>query len=232
MRISDAWAGFVERRGPRESPFRAALARAVEAGGGESVLTLVLGARHLRFRGVVLVVRLPRFWGGVAVVARLDPPPGQAGAPLAWSHHGEGVLYRIESGGEVRESLRVDVAGRHRVIRLRIRNRDDAPLPVAGATVMAAVERIAFEAAPGRRYRLSYGDPRRTSPSYDLARTAGDPALFAARARETALGPPVHAPADLAEVPWTERNPALLWGGLVAVVLALGVLTRQALRTA
>jgi hypothetical protein len=232
IRITDAWAGIEERRRPRETPIPAAMARADDARAGETVLTFDLGARHQPFRGVVLDVPLPRFWRGVAVEARLDPPPGQAGAPLAWSHLGEGVLYRIESGGEVRESLRVDVAGRHRVIRLRIRNRDDAPLPVAGATVMAAVERIAFEAAPGRRYRLSYGDPRRTSPSYDLARTAGDPALFAARARETALGPPVHAPADLAEVPWTERNPALLWGGLVAVVLALGVLTRQALRTA
>lgn len=128
--------------------------------------------------------------------------------------------------------MRVDVAGRHRVIRLRIRNRDDAALPIAGATVMAAVERIAFEAAPGRRYRLSYGDPRRVAPSYDLARTAGDPALFAARARESVLGPPVRARDDAAVLPWTDRHPALLWGGLVAVVVALGALTRQALRSA
>ena len=174
----------------------------------------------------------PRFWRGVAVEARIDPAPGQEGAPLGWTWLCDAVLYRVESEGEVRESTRVEVAGRHRVIRLRIRNRDDAPLPITGATVMGAVERIAFEAAAGRRYRLAYGDPRKSAPSYDLARTAGDPALFAARAREAALGPPVRTAAESAALPWTDRNPALLWAGLVAVVLALGALTRQALRSA
>lgn len=232
IHITDAWAGVEERRRPRETPVPAEMSRAEDARARETVLTFDLGARHQPFRGVVLDVPGPRFWRGVAVEARIDPPPGQAGAPLAWTYLGDGVLYRIESDGEVRESMRVDVAGRHRVIRLRIRNRDDAALPIAGATVMAAVERIAFEAAPGRRYRLSYGDPRRTSPSYDLARTAGDPALFAARARESVLGPPVRARDDAAVLPWTDRHPALLWGGLVAVVVALGALTRQALRSA
>jgi len=116
-------------------------------------------------------------------------------------------------------------------VRVRIRNRDDAPLPIAGATVMAPVERIAFEAVPGRRYRLTYGDSRRRAPTYDLARTVGDPALFAGRAREGALGPAVQTRAEAVVPPWTDRNPALLWAGLVAVVLALGALTRQALRS-
>ena len=161
----------------------------------------------------------------------MDPPAGQAGPPLAWTFLCEGAIYRAEADGEVAESRRVEVAGRHRVVRVRIRNRDDAPLQIAGVTVMAPVERVAFEAAPGRTYRLTYGDQRRPAPAYDLARTVGDPALFAARAREGTLGPPVQTVPEAAATPWTDRNPALLWTSLVVVVLTLGALTRQALRS-
>ena len=231
IQIADAWAGIEERRRPREAEVAARLTKAEEARAHETILTLDLGARYQPFRGIVLDVADPRFWRGVGVEARVDPPPGQAGPPLAWTFLCEGAIYRAEADGEVRESRRVEVAGRHRVVRVRIRNRDDAPLSIAGATVMAPVERIAFDAIPARRYRLTYGDHRRQSPTYDLARTVGDPALFAARAREGALGPPVQTPSQAAAPPWTDRNPALLWAGLVAVVLALGALTRQALRS-
>jgi uncharacterized protein DUF3999 len=231
VQIFDAWAGIEDRRRPREVVVPARLTMAEDAQARETILTLDLGARYQPFRGIVLDVAAPRFWRGVGVEARVDPPPGQAGPPLAWTFLREGVVYRAEADGDVRESRRVEVGGRHRVLRVRIRNRDDAPLPIAGAVVMAPVERIVFEAAPGRRYRLTYGDPPRHAPSYDLARTVGDPDLFAARAREATLGPPVRTLAEAAAAPWTDRNPALLWAGLVAVVLALGALTRQALRS-
>jgi hypothetical protein len=232
IHITDAWAGVEERRRPREAPVAAQITQAEDARARETVLTLDLGARHQPFRGIVLDVGDARFWRGVGVEARVDPPPGQAGPPLAWTFLCEGAVYRAEADGEVRESLRVEVAGRHRVVRVRIRNRDDAPLRIGGVTVMAPVERIAFEAVPGRRYRLTYGDHRRPAPAYDLARTIGDPALFAGRGREATLGSAVVSPREAARVPWTDRNPALLWAGLVAVVLALGALTRQALRSA
>jgi hypothetical protein len=105
-------------------------------------------------------------------------------------------------------------------------------LHIAAATVMAPVERVVFEAAAGRRYRLTYGDTRRATPTYDLARTVGDAELFAARALPAALGPPSITPFQAKDRPWTERHPALLWGGLLAVVALLGALTRQALRAA
>ena len=232
IHITDAWAGVEERRRPRETEIEARLTRAEDTRTRETVLTLDLGARHQPFRGIVLDVEDQRFWRGVGVEARLDPPPGQAGAPLAWTFLSEGVIYRAEEDGDVRESRRVEVAGRHRVVRVRIRNRDDAALRIARVAVMAPVERIAFEAAPGRRYRLTYGDHRRQPPAYDLARTVGDPALFAGRGRAAELGAAVQAPVEAVVPPWTDRNPALLWAGLVAVVLALGALTRQALRSA
>lgn len=232
IQITDAWAGVEGRRRPREVAIPARFTRAEDAQGHETILTFDLGARHQPFRGVVIDVADARFWRGVGVEARVDPPPGQAGPPLAWTFLCEGAIYRAESDGEVCESRRVDVAGRQRVVRVRVRNRDDAPLQITGATVMAPVERLAFEAAAGRRYRLTYGDERRLAPTYDLARTVGDGALLAARARDCTLGPAVVTPAATAVPPWTERHPALLWAGLVAIVLALGALTRQALRAA
>jgi hypothetical protein len=46
------------------------------------------------------------------------------------------------------------------------------------------------------------------------------------------LQPPVRVPAASDLPPWTERHPALLWAGLVATVLVLGLVTRRALRAA
>jgi len=119
------------------------------------------------------------------------------------------------------------------VLRLRIRNRDDRPLSIRGATVLVPVERLAFEARPGAQYVLRYGEPATAPPAYDLARTAGDPSLFAARALEAELRSPRPVPSPApSPAPWTERNPALLWTGLVAVVAGLGAVTWRALKAA
>jgi hypothetical protein len=80
---------------------------------------------------------------------------------------------------------------------------------------------------------LRYGDSRLSPPTYDLVRTAGDPALFAARAQPAPLLAPRALPnAPPPAPPWTERNPVLLWAGLLAVVAALGAVTWRALRAA
>jgi hypothetical protein len=170
------------------------------------------------------------------VEARIDPPPAAdspPGPPLAWQYLGEAPIYRYEEEGVPRESLRLDVGGRERVLRLRIRNRDDRPLTISGATVLVPVERLAFEARPAGQYVLRYGDPRAEPPVYDLARTAGDPSLFAARATDAQLLAPRPVPSPTPPpAPWTERNPAPLWMGLVAVVAGLGAVTWRALRAA
>jgi hypothetical protein len=237
IEILDASTRPAERRRPREVPLAPRLTRTEDATARETILTLDLGARHQPFRAVQLDVPDPAFFRGVIVEARVDPAPGVAGeaaaAPLAWSYLGECAIYRYAEDGATRESLRLDVSGRERVLRLRIRNRDDRPLTTFGATVLVPVERLVFEARPGGQYRLRYGDPGVTAPSYDLARTAGDPALFAARAQEASLlAPEPVAVAPPAPPPWTERNPTLLWMGLLAVVTGLGAVTWRALRTA
>jgi hypothetical protein len=234
--ILDASTRPAERRRPREVTLAPRVSRTEDAPAHETVLTLDLGARHQPLRGVSLDVADPAFFRGVVVEARLDPPPvreGEAAPPLAWRYVMESAIYRYEEAGAVRQDLRLNVSGRERVLRLRIKNRDDRPLAIRGATVFVPVERVAFETPAGGQYRLRYGDPRLAAPTYDLARTGGDAALFAARAQPAALLPPRAIPAaPPPPAPWTERNPVLLWGGLVAVVTALGAVTWRALRTA
>lgn len=236
IEILEASTRPAQKRRPREVTLTPRLTRTEDAPARETILTLDLGARHQPFRGLELDVADPVFFRGVVVEARVDPPPsreGTPGLPLAWRYLGECALYRYDEAGTLREGLRVDMAGRERVLRLRIRNRNDRPLVIRGATAFVPVERLVFEARTGDQYRLRYGDLRLSAPTYDLARTAGDPALFAARAQPAALLAPQAIPvAPPAPPPWTERSPVLLWVGLVAVVTALGAVTWRALRTA
>ena len=172
-------------RRPREVPLAPRLARTEDAERRETLLTLDLGARHQPFRAVILDVADPRFFRGVTVEARPDPsPPRPAGTPpLAWRSSAS-----ARSTGTGRRTAWWRTCGstcraRERTIRLRIHNRDDAPLEVRGVSVVVPVERLAFEAAPGRALpaalrRLRAWAPRRTTSP----RTVGDAALWTARA--------------------------------------------------
>jgi hypothetical protein len=234
MEIRDVRAGTVPSRRPREVPLTPRLLRTEDTFRHETLLTLDLGARHQPFRAVVLDVADTRFFRGVTLEAQADPAP--SARPVtpspSWRWLAECAIYRYEEAGRTAERLRLEVPGRERKLRLRIHNRDDAPLEVRGVSVAVPVERLAFEAAPGSQYRLRYGAAGLRAPAYDLPRTVGDVALWTASAEEGRLGPPVRVPAVEAAVPWTERHPALLWAGLVATVVVLGLVTRRALRAA
>lgn len=231
VEIRDVRAGTTVARRPREMPLAPRLVRAEDAQRRETLLTLDLGARHQPFQAIALDVADPRFFRGVTVEARTDRPPVAAAAP-AWRMLEEGAIYRYEEPGRRLERLRLEVAGRERTLRLRIHNRDDAPLEVRGVSVAVPVERLAFEAAPAARYRLRYGAPGLGAPVFDLPRTVGDRALWTATAAEGALQPPTRLPVSAELPPWTERHPALVWTGLVVTVVVLGLVTRRALRAA
>ena len=235
LEIQSAWAASAtRRRAPQVTPVATCLARHEDADRHETLLVLDLGARAQPFQRIDVDVAEPRFWRGVAIEARRDPPPprpGEVPALINWVPLGEGCLYRYEESGRRSEALSLQASGRERAIRLRIRNRDDRPVEVRGVTVLAPVERLVFEASPGRRYRLTYGVPDRTSPSYDMARTVGGDEAWAASAAIGRLGAPARRGAAPGASPWTERHPALLWAGLLVAVATLGVLTWRALRT-
>jgi hypothetical protein len=197
----------------------------------ETWLTLDLGARHQPFLAVEIDVVDERFFRQVRVEARRDAAAhGQA---PKWEEIARGEIHRLEREGQRHECLAIEARGRGRALRVRVQNRDDRPLQVRAVRVRVPVERLLFEVSSPGGYRLTYGSADREKPSYDLARTAGDIARWGASARPAHLGPPRRLAADRqAELPWTERHPSLLWGGLLAVVLALGALTYGALRRA
>ncbi len=203
--------------------------RAEDTRSRETWLTVDLGARHQPFHAVDLDVADARFFREARLEARREPAAG-SGA-LWWAELGGGAVYRLEHDGRRRECLRLAVSGRERVLRLRLRNGDDRPLDIRGLSVRVPVERVVFEAAAGRSYRLAYGSPGE-APTFDLGRTVGDAAAWAASAADAALGPAQGNRRAAASPPWTERHPALLWSGLLLVVVVLALLTLRALRSA
>ena len=154
----------------------------------ETWLVLELGARHQPFHAIDLEVSDARFFREVLVEARRERT-GAGGAPaLDWVEIGRGAVYRLEHEGRRRECLRVPVCGRERVLRVRLRNRDDRPLAIRGVVVRVPIERVVFEAASGRSHALRYGSRDLAAPAFDLARTVGDVGAWAAAAREGWLG--------------------------------------------
>jgi len=224
-----------DRRRPKEVALVPPLTIVEDADGHETLVALDLGARHQPFRGVSLDLADPQFFRGVRVESRWEPqgppPRDRLAPPLAYSHLAEGIIYRYPEADGVRESLRLDAVGRARVLRLRVQNRDDRPLAIRGVSVLAPVERLVFDAAQGHAYRLTYGQPELGPPSYDIARTVGDPAIWIALASEGRLQAPIRITPAPPRVPWTERFPSLLWGGLLAVVAVLGAATWRAMKT-
>jgi hypothetical protein len=235
IEIRDAWTE-VGRAASAERPVALVTqSRAEDPERHETILTLDLGARHQPFRAILLDVQDARFFRGVAVEARREPPPrrpGERPRSVTWALLGECAIYRYEEGGRKRESRRVEVAGRERVVRLRLRNRDDQPLGLGAVTVLAPVERLVFESAEGGRYRITYGQPDLPAPQYDLVRTLPDPPAWVAGAVPAGLAAAAPRAAQTPRVPRSESHPALLWAGLLGAVAALGALTWGALKRA
>jgi hypothetical protein len=223
-------------RRPKEVGLVPQLTIAEDVNARETLLTLDLGARYQPFRGVALDLADPEFFRGARLEAEWEapgaPPRDRLAPPLAYSHLAEGIFYRYPEGEGARESLRLDAVGRARLLRLRILNRDQRPLSIRGASVWAPVERLVFEAAPGHAYRLTYGYPALGPPSYQVARTVGDPAIWMALASQGRLEVPVRVTPAPAQGPWTQRVPSWVWAGLLAVLALVGALIWRAMKTA
>lgn len=237
IEVDAAWAEAPPEQAVEER-ITPALTRSEDAQRHESLLNLDLGARYQPFVGVVLDVVDPRFSRAVVVEARRDAPApsgGESARAVIWVRLTEGAIGRSGEGGAAQEALRLEASGRERALRLRVRNRDDRALGIRGVSVVVPVERVIFEAAGGRHYRLVYGWPDLPAPDYDLARTIGDTRAWAASAAPARLGVVARRslPSSSGPLPpWTERHPALLGAGLLVTVAALGFLTWRALRSA
>ena len=115
--------------------------------------------------------------------------------------------------------------------RITIFNEDNPPLPVEKLTASGYARKVVFTAAGGP-YRLYYGNPEASAPSYELEK------LFPYLATEdlplARLGPreinPVFDTPEPRVVPFTERYPWLLPGVVAAAALLVGLFLASLIR--
>jgi hypothetical protein len=144
----------------------------------------------------------------------------------AWQQIASGTIHRFSAAGNVDESLTFEfpASSGYRYVRVRIENRDDAPLTFEGAAFGRLVERVTFRPEVGGTYSVYVGNAEARRPSYDLARFAD--VLRAEGLREAEVGDiAVDLPQPEAEtLPWSERHAWMLWVALVAIGCVLGLL--------
>jgi hypothetical protein len=104
---------------------------------------------------------------------------------------------------------------------VKIDNGDDQPVALKSVRLEMLEQTLCFDATPGAKYMLYYGDAALAAPRYDYA------TLFAQEpgAARATLGPEQENPEYRArpdERPFTEKHPALLWAALVVVIVLLG----------
>ena len=118
--------------------------------------------------------------------------------------------------------------------KITIFNEDNPPLPVEAAVAGGFARKIVFTAAAGETYRLYYGNPEASAPSYELEKFF--PYLITedlpvARLGPHDLNPAFDAPAPPLEgVPFTERYPWLLPGVVAAAALLVGLFLASLIR--
>ena len=205
-----AIAGARVARDPREAPLRAVAARATTRDGPrETIVRLDLGFANVPVDAVSVTARTPRFVRQVSVEGSNG---GGAFVPIGGGRIARYKGVRLE---------RVDVFGRQRYLRVRIRNGDDAPL--AGLRVAPQARSRAILLADGHPspFRLYYGAATIAPPQYDFAQLPAASTGFE-QARDGSLGPEqpnasFDAPGDSRT--FFERN-----DGLVQVLLVVAAL--------
>jgi hypothetical protein len=122
-------------------------------------------------------------------------------------------------------------ANRQKIIKVVIRNGDDAPLKLAGIWLQQLERRIYFDAPAQGQLTLYYGDEKLEQPVFDYAKLfLRDKTPVAAQ-----LGPEASNSAYTGrpdERPWSERHPAVLWVVIAMAVLVLGGVALRSMRSA
>ena len=121
---------------------------------------------------------------------------------------------------------------RYRYYRATIANEDDPPLLVEGARASGFVRKLVFSADPAQSYRLYYGNPDVSAPSYDLERVF--PYLVTEGLPVAALGSHTQNPAfavpEPPPKPFTERYPWLLPPIVAIAALLIGAFLASIVR--
>ena len=123
---------------------------------------------------------------------------------------------------------------RYLYYRVTIFNEDNPPLPVEKPVASGFARKVVFTAVAGETYRLYYGNPEASVPSYELEKLF--PYLITedlpvARLGPHDLNPAFDVPAPPLEgVPFTERYPWLLPGVVAAAALLVGLFLASLIR--
>ena len=191
-----------------------------------------------RERGRTTVVRLDLGYANVpadAVRVRSSTPRYVRQLTIEGSN--DGAAFGFLAAGEIARFRGVDlsqleIAGRHRYLRVTIRNGDDAPLEALRVTAEARARPILLSEGFQGPYRLLYGADSVQAPAYDFAQLPASATGFE-RAVAGRLGPEraneaFEAPPDTRTL--FERHDRLINGALVLAAIAVGVAGLLALR--
>lgn len=140
-------------------------------------------------------------------------------------------------GGEIArfrgvDLSQLDVMARHRYLRVKIVNEDDAPLEELRVTAEARPRPLLLAGGYRPPFRLLYGAATMQAPTYDFAQLPAAATGFE-RAREGTLGPEhvndlFEPPADTRS--FFERNQSLVEGSLVLAAIVVAAAGLLALR--
>ncbi len=123
---------------------------------------------------------------------------------------------------------------RYRYYRVTIFNEDNPPLPVENPVASGFSRKVVFPAGAGETYRLYYGNPEASTPSYELEKLfpyLDTEDLPVARLDSPEVNPAFGIPEPPSEVvPFTERYPWLLPGVVAAAALLVGLFLASLVR--
>lgn len=214
-------AGARVAREPRETPLRRVEASPVRRNGPRAtIVRLDLGYANVPVDAVRVRSSTPRYVRRVTVEGSND---GTTFVPL-----GEGEVARFRGV----DLSRLDVAARHRHLRVTIRNGDDAPLEGLRVVPEARARPLLLSEGFRPPFRLFYGAKTVAAPAYDFEQIPAAATGFE-RAREGRLGPEranaaFEPAADTRSL--FERHKGLVNAALVLAAIAVGVAGVLALR--
>ena len=141
--------------------------------------------------------------------------------------NGERVFRVLQRGRILRREgvvqLDVPVSAAHRLLKVVIRNGDDAPLRSLRVEARARPRTIVLSEGFAPPFRLLYGNRSARAPAYDFARLPASELtpIVAAQLGAERANPAWEPPEDTRS--FLERNPRVVEGSLALVAIALGV---------
>jgi len=142
-----------------------------------------------------------------------------------WRRLGGGNIFNYQTAKFTGSDLSVSYSESGcRYLKIEIYNGDDQPISIDKISVKAVLRSIAFQAVPGKNYRLCYGNKNARFPEYDLEKyfryLETDNCLIADLAAEQ--NNPEFKEKIPPQKPLTERIPYLLPAVLILAVSILG----------